>query len=134
MGWKVTRASPAPRVVDVPLGVAWDADGRGPLIPHHDLVMPDGTALTHIGPTPLTGFHDSASYVSSKYLLVAAMISPEYPALGHFLKVLLLYRHKDPSWREIRAVKDLFFGPDRAALMLIPAEKHYGHGFPGLSE
>ncbi len=44
MSWKVKRASPAPRVRNVPVGVAFDDQGQL-MIPHHDLPMPDSRQL-----------------------------------------------------------------------------------------
>jgi hypothetical protein len=62
---------------------------------------------------------------------VGATISEELPALGPLLQVSLLYLRKDPSWREITAIKDLFFGRNLDAMMMLPKEQHYVHGWEG---
>jgi hypothetical protein len=62
---------------------------------------------------------------------VEATISEELPALGPLLQVSLLYLRKDPTWREITAIKDLFFGPHIDAMMVLPKEEHFVHGWEG---
>jgi hypothetical protein len=130
MGFKVKRAAPTPRRLNVPVGVAWDADGQ-PMIPHHDLRMPDGRHLHYAQRWLMDGCSDGASYHTENGLRVGALISEEVPALGPLLKVALLYLRKDPSWREITAIKDLFFGPDIGAMQLLPPEKLFVHGWEG---
>lgn len=132
MGFKVKRASAPTRVLHVPVGVAWDAEGQRPVIPHRDLLMPDGRQLSYVGPLHLQADHtDGASYHTHNGLRVGATISEEYAELGPVLQVALLYLRKDPSWNEIKAIKDLFFGPDIAAMMLMPREEHFVHGWEG---
>jgi hypothetical protein len=131
MSWKVKRASPPTRTLNVPVGVAWDAEGQRPVIPHRTLIMPDGRKLEYAGPLHMPEYVDGASYHTQNGLRVSATISEAYPELGPLLQAALLYLRKDPSWREITAIKELFFGPDLDAMMMLPKEQHFVHGWEG---
>jgi hypothetical protein len=39
MKFKLKRASPPTRVLNVPIGVAWDDEGQRVVIPHRPLIM-----------------------------------------------------------------------------------------------
>jgi len=129
MGFKVKRTSPPIRALNVPLGVAWD--GEGPVIPHRHLFMPDGRQLVYAGPWHMDGHLDGATWNTSNGLRVGATISEELPALGPLLQVSMRYLSRDPSWREITAVKDVFFGPGLDAMIMLPKEAHFVHGYAG---
>jgi hypothetical protein len=128
MSWKTVKR-PKPQL-NVPVGVAWDEEGQGPVIPHRDLRMPDGRQLHYAQRWLMDGCSDGASYRTDNGLRVGAVISAAYPELGPLLQVALLYIRKDPLWREITAIKTLFFA-DIPAMMLLPREENYVHGFEG---
>ena len=130
MGFKVKRASPTTRALNVPVGVAWDAEGQGPLIPHHDLVLPNGGRLRYDGPLDIAGQTDNAAYHTADGFCVGAGLQ-EVTSLGVLLKVACWYQHKDPSWREIRMVKRLFFGPNISVMQLLPRDAWYVSGYDG---
>jgi hypothetical protein len=130
MGWKVKRTSPTTRALDVPVGVAWDAKGQGPVIPHHDLVMPDGGRLRYEGSLGIAGQRDDAAYHTLDGFCVGAGIQ-ELSTLGPLLKVACWYRQKDPSWREITMIKRLFFGPTISAMQMVPRDEWFVHGYDG---
>jgi hypothetical protein len=132
MTWKVKRASSPTRAqIHVPVGVAWDAEGQGPMIPHHDLMMPDGKSRLHYaGPLNVPRQADNASYHTADGFWVGAGVEA-YMTVGLLLQVMCWYRHKDPSWKEIVSIKHLFFGPNRDAQMLLPRESLFIHGCEG---
>jgi hypothetical protein len=127
MGWKTVKR-PKPQL-NVPVGVGWDDEGQ-PVIPHHDLVMPDGRPLRYGGRLDIPAQPDNAIYHTSDGLFVAAGIEV-FTLLGPLLEVALGYRRKDPSWKEIWMTKILFLGPDISGMMLLPNESWYTHGFEG---
>jgi hypothetical protein len=128
MGWKTVKR-PKPQL-NVPVGVGWDAEGQRPIIPRYDLRMPDGRQLFYKGSLDISKQPENAVWHTSDALFVAAGIE-EFTLLGPLLEVALGYRRKDPSWKEITSVKTLFFGPDISAMMLLPKEAWYTHGFEG---
>jgi len=131
MSFKLKRTNSTPRALSVPVGVAWDDEGQRLVIPHRNLFMPDGRQLVYAGPWRMDGHADGASYHTQNGLRVGATISEEFAALGPLLQVSLLYLRKDPSWREITAIKDLFFGLAIDAMMMLPKEAHFVHGVDG---
>jgi hypothetical protein len=124
MGFKVKRVSPPTRTLNVPVGVAWDDQGQL-VIPHHNLLMPDGRRLHYAGPWLVEGHGDGATWRTDNGLRVGASINELFTALGPLLFASLVHLRKDPSWNEIKAVKNLFLGPDVDAMMMLPAEEHF---------
>lgn len=58
-----------------------------------------------------------------KLVLLAALEGTDH--WGYLLHVSISFRDRYPSWREIKAVKSLFYGPDVDAMMVLPKERDY---------
>jgi hypothetical protein len=58
-------------------------------------------------------------------LHVIASVEDRGRDTGVWLHVSVSRRNKLPSWADLREVKDLFLGPKRCALHLIPPDEHY---------
>lgn len=102
-------------------------------IPYRDLQLPSGEGLwwdvdaseqqqraQRVGTGSLSPL---AVYRTAKCMLVLAAV--EETPHGALLHICISYRDRYPSWREIKAVKDLFYGPCRDAMMVLPKAKDY---------
>lgn len=43
----------------------------------------------------------------------------------HWIHVSVSRRSRLPSWMDLKAVKNMFIGPDRRAIQILPAQKEY---------
>jgi hypothetical protein len=65
-----------------------------------------------------------AVYVARTGMLVMATVDATV-RFGDLLHCSISYRDRNPSWREIRLVKDAFYGADRDAMIVLPRERDY---------
>lgn len=103
-------------------------------LPYNDILLETGDRLRFQGlwnPGGVEGLFmaDGATWLSRKGLRVIA--SDEHTQHGRLRHVSLSYRHRDPNWREIKAVRAAFF-PDTINVMLpLPRAEDYVAGVPG---
>ena len=67
---------------------------------------------------------DGAAYLSSDRLRVICSVAREADG-KRWLHVSLSRAHKVPFWADVRRVKDLFIGPDRKAIQVLPRAAEY---------
>lgn len=74
-------------------------------------------------PAPLVEA-EGASYVRADGAM-SVLVTVEPHNETTWLHVSVARRDRYPSWEEIRAVKDLFIGKDKDAVMILPREEDY---------
>lgn len=75
--------------------------------------------------TPQTCVVDGASYFRSKYGLNVIMGAEMFSDGSVWLHVSLSRRSRLPDWQDVREVKDVFIGDDRAAVQVLPSKVEY---------
>lgn len=108
---RLPPGSRAPRVVCVPDGHVKLADGR---------VLRRGGRHVGTDETPQEGgwwrAPDGMTVIASLDLT---------PAHGRLLHVSLAYRTRDPSWKDIRLVRDAFYPETVDVMMVLPRAEDY---------
>lgn len=101
-------------------------------LPHGELRLPDGKRLTPMPPLFAAGVLSAAWGSKHGMRVLATLDRLTDEGWGHLLHVSISFRHRDPSWAEIKAVKAVFFG-DQDAMLILPSAAHYinimGHCF-----
>lgn len=107
-------------------------------LPDGDLQLASGKILRYVtdipGPGPRNGTqrcwdeHPHRDGPERKGMRVLASLDrPPYVGEDQWLlHVSISYPGSLPSWREVRMVKDVLYGPDVDACMILPREAHYG--------
>lgn len=85
----------------------------------------DGRVLNDYGPIGLPSPHvgQARAWQTADRLRVIASV--DQTPHGDLLHVSVSYRDRDPSWKELVAVKLAFFGDDVDAMMLCPSKEDY---------
>lgn len=114
-------------------GPLWLPPGSAPprraSLPTGDLRLPDGRRLLHQGARRLAGDCGlAAAWRCRDGLAVLGTVDPT--PHGNLLHVSLSYADRDPDWATIRAVRDLFFGPDLDVMMVLPCAVDYVNDHP----
>ena len=74
--------------------------------------------------------HDVRVYANKQAGMSIIAALDESRAWGPLLHVSIAFAHRSPSWREIKALKALFYGPDVAAMMILPEEENFVNAHP----
>jgi hypothetical protein len=90
-------------------------------LPRVDLRLVDGRSLKLQGPGPAP---NSLWWQTPNGLRVLASMD-ETPQWGRLLHVSMSYRSHDPSWDDIKAVRDVFFPDDIDVMMVLPKREDY---------
>ena len=67
---------------------------------------------------------DAHVWQTANGLLVLASMG-DVPSHGELLHVSVSYASRDPSWSEIRAIRDLFYPSTLDAMMVLPRAEDY---------
>lgn len=115
----------------------WLPEGARPpraTLPEGDVTLANGLLLVHDGEASISFLDGAAAalqpmaaaavYRSRVGLLVIASID-QTRKWGPLLHVTMSYKDRNPSWREIRLIKDAFYGTARDAMMVLPREPDY---------
>lgn len=68
---------------------------------------------------------DGGEYFRSKYGLAVLMGAEMFSDGSVWLHVSLSRRSRLPDWQDVREVKDVFVGDDRAAVQVLPSKAEY---------
>jgi hypothetical protein len=61
---------------------------------------------------------------------LSILLSEDHTPHGHLLHISVAYPDRLPSWRDLREIKDAFFGPDKAAAQILPETSEYVNVHP----
>lgn len=90
--------------------------------PSRNVHLKDGRILRFRGAYPIVP--NSGVWDCGDGLRVIAS-SDETPNHGTLLHVSVSYAHKDPSWEDIKQVRNAFFGEDIDCMMVLPKAADY---------
>jgi hypothetical protein len=95
---------------------------RQSLPPEFNVHLKDGRILRYHGNYPLVA--DSRIYDCGDGLTVIASLD-DTPNHGKLLHVSMSYANKNPSWEDIRCVRDAFFSETIDTMMVLPKSADY---------
>lgn len=100
-------------------------------VPTGEVRLADGRVLRYRGPDLIhdperTQFLTVTMWTGRDGMKVlASMDNIAERNWGPLLHVSMSYPHHDPSWVDIKLVRDAFFGPDVDVAMMLPRPQHY---------
>jgi hypothetical protein len=119
------------------MGALWTPPGSAPasrpVPPSSSLRLSDGRLLrlqepfSGVDPGSGAPYHGYRYSTADGLRVIATMDSTPH---GNLLHVSMSYADHDPSWEDIRAVRDVFYPSDVDAMMVLPRESDYVNVMP----